>query len=893
MGRFKTQLYILLFFIIGMSGLAAQQLNYVQGELLIKYQPGVETADFVANINSLRSNSITIQASRPIVPTMNIHAISFDHTKYSEFELVDILYQEPDVQIVQLNHLIEKRSTVPNDPFFINQWQYINTGQLPNGVINADLDIDLAWDITTGGVTALGDTIVVCVVDDGLNPNHEDFGSNLWINHAEIPNNSIDDDGNGYIDDDKGWDTYDLDGNPLSTDQADSHGTPVASIVGAKGNNGTGISGVNWDIKIMMVRGGGNEANALASYNYPLVMRQKYNQTNGAEGAFVVATNSSWGSATLHQDDAPLWCAMYDTMGAEGILSAGATKNQNLDIDIVGDLPTGCASEYLMSVTNLSERDEKVTQAGFGLETIDLGAYGDNVFAAKIPNGYDEFSGTSGASPQVAGTIGLLYSAPCDALANLARQNPSAAARLVRDAIFNGVVPNSSLAGKTVTGGRLNVNDAMTQLLGSCGPCPAPFNLQSLASFTNSIQVGWTSNDSILQVEVQYKAAGTTDWTTEVTTGTSYLLMGLDICSSYEVRVRGLCDTELSDYTGIQMITTDGCCDLPLDIEIDQLKENSVTLSWEGVTAATEYAANIRPQAGGAWSLNTTNNTFYEFSGLLPCTAYEIVIQTLCADSASDESDIIVVNIPGCGVCLDLVYCVATGDISEDDFINTFRFDNFENESGDNGGFADFTHMALPHAERDRLYTVSIVPGYTGNPLSEYYAVWIDFNADGSFSNAERVLDINSSDTAGVLADITIPGNAQIGATRMRVGQRFARKPGFCENGSNTYAEYEDYCITIDENSGTNNTGGAPITLEVYPNPVVDQLIIKASDYSISSGHLIIIDQAGRQVRDHQIDLFENEQKSLDISDLSAGIYILRYQVFNQPLIFTRKIVKL
>src|SRR5690606_5975802 len=125
---------------------------------------------------------------------------------------------------------------------FTEQWHWLNTGA-GGGLLDADIDAEIAWDFTTGGLTANGDTIVVAIIDSGLDYNHEDIAANVWINHSEIPGNGIDDDGNGYVDDVYGWNAYDENGDIWGN----SHGLQVAGMVGAVGNNGIGITGMNWN----------------------------------------------------------------------------------------------------------------------------------------------------------------------------------------------------------------------------------------------------------------------------------------------------------------------------------------------------------------------------------------------------------------------------------------------------------------------------------------------------------------------------------------------------------------------------------------------------------------------------------------------------------------------
>ena len=274
--------------------LTAQQLDHVQGEILVKLWPqeNQQVKHWIRTKQELNGRSTGISYSKEISKVMDIHSLRFDYNNISEEEMLNLIRRDSKVQAAQFNHFVTLRSTVPDDPLFESQWQYINTGQ-SGGTVGADIDIDLAWDIATGGLTADGDTIVVCVIDDGVNLNHPDMAANLWKNYGEIENNGIDDDGNGFIDDYHGWDTG---SNSDAVGDGGGHGTPVAGIVGAVGNNGVGVAGVNWDVKLMIVQGGtGIESEVLEAYSYPLVARKAYNETDGEEGAFVVSTNASWG----------------------------------------------------------------------------------------------------------------------------------------------------------------------------------------------------------------------------------------------------------------------------------------------------------------------------------------------------------------------------------------------------------------------------------------------------------------------------------------------------------------------------------------------------------------------------------------------------------------------
>ena len=310
--------------------------------------------------------------------------------------MLDAVKKHPMVMMAQNDVPVTYRA-LPNDPGIAQQWHH------------AKIQTPQAWDVTTGGRTATGDSIVVCVVE-GANMLHADLVGNRWLNHAEIPGNGIDDDGNGYVDDHRGW-------NPAGGNDAaysGSHGTQVAGMIGAKGNNGSGGVGANWNVKIMPVTVGSlTQANVIASYTYPLVMRRRYNRSGGTQGAFVVATNSSWGIDNGNPASYPLWCAMYDTLGAAGILNCGSTSNSAVNVDVVGDMPTACSSPFMVSVTATNSNDVR-TFSGYGATTIDVGAPGENVYTTSGTTsgstGFGSTSGTSFAGPLTAGVIALLYS---------------------------------------------------------------------------------------------------------------------------------------------------------------------------------------------------------------------------------------------------------------------------------------------------------------------------------------------------------------------------------------------------------------------------------------------------------------------------------------------------
>ena len=360
----------------------------------------------------------------------------------------------PCISGMYVDQSIDWRDTEPNDPAFINQADMKMIG-MPK-----------AWDITTGGVTASGDTIVAAVIDEGFETTHPDLVANLYHNYLEIPDDGMDNDHNGYKDDYLGYNVkLKNDHHPVS-----SHGTSVAGIVGATGNNNIGVTGVNWKVKVLLISGIDFESELIESYQYVLDMRQLYDETNGEKGAFVVVTNLSAGINGEFAADHPLWCEMYDKLGEKGILSVCAAPNTGISVDVDGDMPTTCTSEYMIAVTNVDLTDQIVENAGFGINSIDIGAPGSGTVTIASGMTYQEFPGTSAAAPHVTGTIALVYSTSCVSFLDGLHTDPPSVARRIRDLIFATAKPNNSLNGITVTGKRVQTDAFIRSATEDCNP---------------------------------------------------------------------------------------------------------------------------------------------------------------------------------------------------------------------------------------------------------------------------------------------------------------------------------------------------------------------------------------------------------------------------------------
>ena len=404
-------------------------------QLIVRLVEGVDLRDAGQLIDGDRYHVI-----EELFPSLGLYLVRVhDGTRIAaamtELEELDaVVYAMPDGKV-------ESRDTTPNDPHFSKLWQHNNNR----------METKKAWDLGQGDPG-----FVISVVDGGIRTSHNDLNGNLYVNAAEASGTpGVDDDGNGYVDDINGWDAYNNDG----TIPNDSHGTHCNGIAGAIGNNGTGVTGVAWNCELMPIAGSsGFTSTVTKAYNYVYAQKNLWITSGGTSGANVVVTSSSFGIDQGNCNSTyKAWNDLYNKLGTVGILSCGATANANWNIDVVGDTPTGCSSAYMVSVTNTTSSDVKNSGAGYGLTTIDLGAPGTSIYSTESNGGYSYKTGTSMATPQVAGAIGLLHSLASPDFANLRASNPAAAAVELKSIILSNVDPLTSLNGKCVSGGRLDV----------------------------------------------------------------------------------------------------------------------------------------------------------------------------------------------------------------------------------------------------------------------------------------------------------------------------------------------------------------------------------------------------------------------------------------------------
>ena len=474
---------------------AQQSVEIIPDEIIIQLKKGTSHQMFIQKY--LRAYP-SLSFKKTISKELDLYLFAYSLDESNRLNDLQNIKKLPLVNIATSNFRVQQRNTTPNDPLYEEQWDMDR------------IEAPAAWDIATGGLTADNEEIVIAVIEGG-DIDHVDVQGNIWVNKDEVPDDNIDNDNNGYVDDYFGINVANGTDNPFKK----GHSTSVMGIIGAKGNNNLGVTGVNWDTKMMIVSNNLEFDEIIESYMYVYNTRKEWNESNGMKGAFVVATNSSFGVDRVFPEDNidvfPIWCDMYDSLGIVGVLSAVATSNNEGNIDFNGDMPSTCSSDYLVAVTNTDENDELVNGAGYSNTFIDLSAPGKDTYTLKSNDNYGTFGGTSAATPHVAGTIGLLYSMPCNDLKTLAKNNPSGAALLVKKVILDGVDKLDDLEGKTVSEGRLNIFNSLVLLQDEFGAPKGKLAISKIypnPSSTGSINIEYQTPEFVEYKIHIYNAMG-------------------------------------------------------------------------------------------------------------------------------------------------------------------------------------------------------------------------------------------------------------------------------------------------------------------------------------------------------------------------------------------------
>jgi subtilisin family serine protease len=401
--------------------------KYVPDEVLIKFKIPVRLQDIQNIVPELR----VFKNYR--FPSFSIWRMKIPPHRTVE-EILNIYRKHPLIEYIEPNFYAYGVSIIPNDPNFNQLWFLHNWGQTW-GTPDSDMDAPEAWTFTTGSTD-----IIVAVIDTGVDYNHEDLYPNMWTNPYEIPGNGIDDDNNGYVDDIYGINAIDGSGNPMDDH---NHGTHVAGIIGAVGNNGKGVVGVSWKVKIIACKfldssNVGTYADAIECLLYILNLKNK--------GIDVKLTNHSWVGSSFSR-------ALSDAISAHheaGILFIAAAGNHSSNNDVTPVYPASFTHPNIIAVAATDHNDQLAVFSNYGVASVHVAAGGVNILSTIRNNGYDLSWGTSMATPYVSGLAALIWA-----------KNPCLNHLQVKDIILNNVDRIPALNGKVLTGGRINAHKSL------------------------------------------------------------------------------------------------------------------------------------------------------------------------------------------------------------------------------------------------------------------------------------------------------------------------------------------------------------------------------------------------------------------------------------------------
>ncbi|MEY2724169.1 MAG: hypothetical protein RLZZ458_36, partial [Planctomycetota bacterium] len=435
--------------------------DHLPGEILVKFSPGTSIADAAA-VRAAVGGDLLETLNTPLMKSSGsgwLERISFS-PGFSIQQAMQIAQTSSFVQFAEPNYIYQP-AVVSNDTEYLNRnlWGTYSSDTPvvvgPAGTTNIyGSQAEQIWNLDITG----SHSVIIGVIDEGIQDSHPDLAGNIWVNPFETPGNGIDDDNNGYIDDVNGWDFYN-DDNSVYDGPGDDHGTHCAGTIGAVGGNGQGIAGVSWSVTMIsckFLQGSGSTADAIMAVDYLTDLKRRH-------GLNIVASSNSWGgggySQGLHEaiirnaKTNTLFIAAAGNNGRSNDSTANYPSNYNTTVATPGE--SAAAFDSVIAVAAIDSAGGLAGFSNFGPVNVDIGAPGVGIVSTVPVNGYANYQGTSMATPHVSGAVALYASL----------QPQGFPAEDIRRALLTSATPTGSLAGRTVTGARLNVADMILQKL--------------------------------------------------------------------------------------------------------------------------------------------------------------------------------------------------------------------------------------------------------------------------------------------------------------------------------------------------------------------------------------------------------------------------------------------
>lgn len=600
---------------------------YVEGELLVKFKSGVAQTQ-AGHIHGW----VAATAVEPL--GLGIERISLPPDL--SVESAQQLYQaSPAVAYAEPNYRLRMLETIPNDPGpeFLKQWAHRNSGQDIRGLVGtvgADISSTLAWDLHQGD-----NSVIVAVIDSGADYLHPDLRANIWSNPDEIPDNGLDDDGNGYRDDVRGWNFVSNNNDPMD-DSVDKNGAPlghgshVAGIIGAVGNNGLGVSGINWSVRIMPLkffdaRGDGTTADAIKAIEYAV-----------AKGAKVI--NASYGGLLIDgqpcgTENSQLQATAIAAAGAAGALFVAAASNDGCNNDDFPSYPASYRLPNLLAVAASDPDDYLAWFSNYGPGSVHLAAPGVDIYSTVRQNKYGFLTGTSMATPMVSGLAALLMS-----------YKPTLGMQAVRETLLKSVDSKASLADKISSGGRINAHAALTLDLGTATPFQ-PSNVTTTRQGSNSVRIDWLDNSGLeTGMALERRVGGSGDFSSlaslpaDSQSHTDSTVSGEE-GSRYDYRLKASNSLGDSPYSN----TASAIVKLHTPTQFDFSSDNAghITLTWQDQSSVeTRYEIERKKNGGGYAKIGQTSANAETYVDTLSASGtYTYRVRASNSNASSDYSN--------------------------------------------------------------------------------------------------------------------------------------------------------------------------------------------------------------------------------------------------------------
>lgn len=419
----------------------------VEGELLVQFKSGLTGNDKAVAYRRVNAEEVEVVLSAKKRSDGRGDLVLIRHTSdYLPQAAVNAFSSDPSVEFAEPNWIYTHQATSDDT--------YYTSGQLW-GMYGASTSPSNKWGSNAAAAWADNKTgskqVYVGIIDEGIQYNHKDLKGQVWTNPYDTAD-GVDNDGNGYKDDIHGWDFYNKDKTIYDggkTGNVDDHGTHVSGTIGGIGGNGKGVVGVNWNVTLISAKflgpKGGTTAGATKAVDYITDLKTRH-------GLNIVATNNSWGGSGFSQ---ALQDAIERANDADILFIAAAGNGGNDGIgdnnDVVPNYPSNYPNANIIAVASITSTGSLSSFSNYGATTVDIGAPGSGIWSTTAFNAYSSYNGTSMATPHVTGAAALYAST-----------HSGASAAQIKNAILSSAVSTSSLSGKTVTGGRLDANAALS-----------------------------------------------------------------------------------------------------------------------------------------------------------------------------------------------------------------------------------------------------------------------------------------------------------------------------------------------------------------------------------------------------------------------------------------------